>query len=133
MNAELYAKDAAEQLRRWDAGETIWTLEMGGLGPGYEQAIQILAIEILRDNVGKPLPVTKEEQRTWGDATISRIDYQLPDGSYSCGGYSGAQVGAAKNLAYHWISEGPAAVLEKAGDDRRIQCSKFFPKAPEAA
>ena len=32
------AVDAAEQLRRWDAGDSIWTVEMGGLGPGYEQA-----------------------------------------------------------------------------------------------
>lgn len=29
-----------EALARWDAGETVFTAEMGGLGPGYEQAIQ---------------------------------------------------------------------------------------------
>ena len=45
------ADTAREQVERWDAGQSIWTLEMGGMGPGYEQAIQVLAIEITRDNL----------------------------------------------------------------------------------
>lgn len=52
----VYATDAGEQLRRWDSGDPIWTIEMGGMGPGYEQAIQVLAIEIVRDEINKPLP-----------------------------------------------------------------------------
>lgn len=123
---ELYAKDAAEQLRRWDAGDSIWSIEMGGLGPGYEQAIQVLAVEIVRDQIGKPLPVGKFED--WGDSTVSRIDYKRPDGSYAMGGYSGAQVGAAKQLAYRWLTDGPAAVMDMPEvKDRHIQVSKRFP------
>ena len=126
----LYAVDAREQLRRWDAGELIWTIEMGGMGPGYEQAIQVLAIEIVRDEIDKPLPT--KDLREWGDATVSRIDYKLPDGSYSCGGFSGAQVGAAKQLAFHWLRDGVAATLNQVEDDRRILCSrKTWPHAPE--
>src|SRR5687768_3007466 len=34
-----------DALRQWDAGETVFTVEMGGLGPGYEMAIQGLAFE----------------------------------------------------------------------------------------
>ena len=36
------------------------------------------------------------------------IDYRLPDGSYWCGGFSGAQVGAAKRIALGWLCDGPA-------------------------
>jgi hypothetical protein len=124
--------EARELLRKWDSGETIWTIEMGGLGPGYEQAIQVLAVEILRDNIDSPLP-TNEDFREWGNSTITRIDYELPDGSWSCGGYSGAQVGAAKQVAFRWLRDGTAKFHESVPDDRRIQISKFWPKAPSAA
>src|SRR5271166_5092790 len=66
------APDAKEQLRRWDNGDSIWSIEMGGFGPGYEQALQICAIEIVRDNLGQPLPDEKTWS-TWGDATVARI------------------------------------------------------------
>lgn len=122
------AKTAAEQLRRWDAGDPIWSLEMGGLGPGYEQAIQILAIEIVRDYLDKPLP-TKETWSVFGDDTARRVDRKLPDGSYSCGGFSGAQVGAAKQLAFHWLKDGPEKTLAEVSQDRRIQVSNFWPRA----
>ena len=125
-----YATDAREQLRRWDAGDLIWTIELGRLGPGYEQAIQVLAIEIVRDEIDKPLPV-KGSLQEWGNATVTRIDYQLPDGTWSCGGYSGAQVGAAKQLAYHWLRDGVAVTLEGVPSDRHILCSKAWPHAPE--
>lgn len=52
------AQDAREQLRQWDGGGAIWSIEIGGLGPGYEQAIQVLAIEIVRDEIDKPMPIT---------------------------------------------------------------------------
>lgn len=123
------ADTAAEQLADWDAGNIIWSIEMGGLGPGYEQAIQVLAVEILRDNIGKPLPVDKFND--WGDSTVSRIDYQKPDGTWAMGGYSGAQVGAAKHLAYRWLRDGPKACLASCSDtSRHIQVSKNFPVAP---
>lgn len=125
------AKTAQEQLAAWDAGDTVWSIEMGGLGPGYEQAIQVLAIEIMRDNIGKPLP----EQGTWsnwGDETVSRIDYRRPDGTYSMGGFSGAMVGAAKHIAYRFLKEGPATALANCPADRLIQVSRSFPEAPRA-
>ena len=39
---------AAELVAAWDRGDLVPTIEMGGLGPGYEQAIQVLMIELLR-------------------------------------------------------------------------------------
>lgn len=123
----LYAETAAEQLRRWDAGETIWTVEMGGLGPGYEQAIQILAIEIVRDHLDQPLP-NESTWQTWGDATVARIDQPDANGHHSCGGFSGGQVGAAKHLALGWLRDGPEIYRAKFPQDRHIQCSNFWPR-----
>ena len=110
---------AAEQLQQWDAGMSVWSIELGGLGPGYEQCIQLLAIELVRDNIEKPLP-SEENWQEWGDETIHRLAEN---------GFSGAQVGAAKQLAYHWLKEGPAEVLTQVDDDRHIQISKNWPRA----
>ena len=134
MSFDLVAKDVREQLRRWDAGESIRTVEMGGgIGPGYEQAIQVLAIEIVRDNLDKPLPPDgdKAAWREFGMATAERIDVKGPDGKYSCG-FSGAQFGAACNLAARWLRIGPAAVHAEVPRGRRIQASRFWPHAPVA-
>jgi len=120
VDYELVPSTAREQLRRWDAGESIWTIELGGLGPGYEQAIQVLAIEIVRDWVDKPLP--EKPGSEWADETVFR-----------CGGFSGAQVGAAKRLAYQWLKNGPQAVHDNpALQDRHIQASRLWPHAPMA-
>lgn len=125
------AQDAREQLRRWDGGGTIWSIEMGGMGPGYEQAIQVLAIEIVRDEIDKPVPT--KPPKDWGDATITRVDVKQSDGTYSCGGFSGAQVGVAKQLAYKWLTIGPAACIKQVEDQsRHIQVSAFWPRVPKA-
>lgn len=122
---------AAELVAAWDRGDSIWSIAMGGIGPGYEQAIQVLAVEIVRDNIGKPLPTDGSGRREWGDATVTRIDYKLPNGRYACGGFSGAQVGAAKNLAWYWLAEGPDAVQsDKEVESRRILVSNRWPMAP---
>jgi hypothetical protein len=124
------AVDAREQLRRWDAGKTIWSIEMGGMGPGYEQAIQTLAIEIVRDQIDHPLPA--KPSPNWGDATVIRCDAKLPDGSYAMGGFSGAQVGAAKQLAWKWLTDGPKVVHELPQlKDRHILVSRFWPRVPK--
>lgn len=122
---ELHAMNAEEQLRRWDSGDSIWTIEMGGLGPGYEQAIQVAAIELLRDEIGKPLPEQgdPEANRKWGQSTIQRID---KPGNHM--GLSGAQWGAARFLAYKWIKIGPKALMgDPAYKDRHIQASQHWP------
>lgn len=107
-------------LAEWDRGGIVWSVEMGGLGPGYEQAIQVLAIELLRDMKAQPLPLG-DTFGDWGDATVSRINSQ-------CLGFSGAQVGAAKSIAYRIIRDGYHAALQSAPDDRRIQISNCWPQ-----
>ena len=119
---DFYGKDAAELIRRWDSGQTIWSVELGGLGPGYEQAIQTLAVELVRDNLGKELPEKLPED--WGDATVSRLNE-------TCGGFSGAQVGQAKWLAYQWLAKGPADLQRRAKEQKAdtIQVSNYWPRA----
>lgn len=103
---ESYGKDAADLLARWDSGRSVWSIEMGGFGPGYEQALQIAAFEMLRCLLsGKAVD----------DADLSDL------------GLSGSQWGAAKSLATWWMNDGPRKVLEAFKDDRRIQVSKSFP------
>ena len=111
---------AKQQIEQWDRGEGVWSIEMGGLGPGYEQAIQILAIEIMRDEINSPIPA-QESWSSWGDATVKRIDpYDEETKRFKLGGFSGAQVGAAKQIAYRFLKDGPKKALESCPDDRRI-------------
>lgn len=120
---DLYPKTALDALQRWDAGDTVFTIEMGGLGPGYEQAIQLLVFELIRDLHSKPMPTTKEDQFTWGNETVHRCDHLA-------GGFSGAQVGAAKQIAYRAIRDGWAKMIHGAPQDRHIQVSRHWPQPP---
>ena len=128
--------EGAARVATWDAGQSVWSLEMGGLGPGYEQCIQVCVIEILRDALGASLPTNatpegKEALRSWGDGTISRIDKGL-------GGMSGAQAGAARWLAYQIASKGWEDVLRRlkareTDTARMIQASTHWPRVLEPA
>lgn len=126
---------AADMLAAWDRGEIVATVEMGGLGPGYEQAIQMLTFEIVRDYVGQeiPEPSTPEMEGFWpafGEAAIARTDD-------AAGGYTGAMVGAAKQLAYNLLRKGwdqcRSEIEAQFGPERIIQVSRAFPQAPEVA
>lgn len=132
----FYGETAAEWLRRWDAGETVWTLEMGGFGPGYEQCIQIACAEVVRDMHAVPAPEDgdKEAWKAWGeraDVALHRAD------KFPGMGMSGAQAGAAKSLAAALCKRGPegffAHIKETAPDRAKdmIQVSRDWPRAPE--
>lgn len=132
----------AEMLAAWDAGEPVWTIEMGGMGPGYEQAIQVTVFEVLRGLVaadgfgiesGADLT---DEQRKQVDDLVRAADKKFDIG------LSGAQEGAAKSLAYGFYLRGQAKVLSEVEDDRHILASNRWvgaviapPKAraPDAA
>jgi hypothetical protein len=119
---------AAEALAAWDRGEIVSSVEMGGIGPGYEQAIQVLTFELVRDYLGKPLPTDDAGWDTWGDDTVHRVN-EWP----GCG-FSGAQVGAAKHLALRFLCDGHAATLDtmRAHDkDRLTLVTKTWPHEPE--
>ena len=120
----------AEMLEAWDRGDSVWSIEMGGLGPGYEQAIQILAIECLR--------AMHDARFEWSgdqEADTERLSPILDSvtsivNDWPGCGFSGAQVEGAYNIATLFHRHGPIAALEKADEDRRIQVSKAWPHQP---
>lgn len=126
---DLYGADAADWLARWDSGRSVWSIEMGGLGPGYEQCIQITAAEILRFLIDNKVDcATQYEGDAWKKLS-GEIDKALwADKRINDLGLSGAQAGAAKSIATALYRDGPRGVMNDARvKDRHIQVSKNFP------
>lgn len=121
-NKEIYGADAADWLSRWDAGKSVWSIEMGGLGPGYEQCIQIVAAEVLRWLLDNKPDLNSEWSKYDGamGKAVSKITEPL--------GLSGAQWGAGVSLAAFIYKDGPIGVMNDARvKDRKIQVSRTFP------
>ncbi len=120
-------KTAAEALAAWDKGDIVTTVELGGIGPGYEQAIQVLVFEIIRDALAASVGATDNNIAALDvlvDKTVHRIDKQ-------CCGFSGAQVGAAKWLAFRTMRDGWESVIAKAREkDQTTMVSRSWPNVP---
>ena len=121
----LFHETARDVLDAWDRGETIWTVEMGGLGPGYEQCIVITTMEAIRAFIDDPDQVLKAPDDAALNDRLNRALWASP--VVSALGLSGAQAGAAKNLAYHALASGWRCTLESVPRTRLIQASKQFP------
>lgn len=126
---ESYGRDAADWLARWDAGKGVWSIEMGGLGPGYEQAIQMTAAEVLRH-----LLDAKYDHAAWSDTEVWQRDRKaIETAGFSneiikALGLSGAQWGAAVSIATKLYMDGPRKIMnEPSIKDRHIQVSRTFP------
>jgi len=126
---ESYGADAADWLKRWDDGKGVWSVEMGGLGPGYEQCIQITTAEVLRHLLAQKYDIAQ-----WADNDVWQRDrkaieaagFANPD--IAALGLSGAQWGASLSLATVFYKRGPrAALTDEAVKDRKIQVSRVFP------
>lgn len=121
MNDYGTLKDA---LAKWQSGDPVWTIEMGGLGPGYEQCIQVGAFELAKKIDGVPLP---DEKRALSDALDKHLYAVIAQVAPVLDGLSGAQAGAIQNLAYHFVKDGYSETLNQVEQDRRIQASRKFP------
>lgn len=128
---ELYGADCAELLKRWDEGSIVHTIEMGGMGPGYEQAIQITVFEMLRYMLANPIDWDEIEagETYWKQYREDMDKVLFAEGApVKKLGLSGAQYGAAVGLASKFEKDGPAGVnTDKAVEDRRIMASNSFP------
>jgi len=126
---DLFGIDCADWLKRWDEGRTVWSIEMGGLGPGYEQAIQITVAEILRFMLAEKYDFKKwNDQDTWkrDREEIRKAGFKNPIIEQL--GLSGAQWGAAVNVASSLYMRGPRAVMsDERTKDRQIQVQRTFP------
>ncbi|WP_375382262.1 hypothetical protein [uncultured Sphingomonas sp.] len=110
---QTYGQDAADYLRKWDEKGYAWSIAMGGLGPGYEQALQLAMFEALR--IGLDPALTLDHESFGANARVQRL------------GLSGAQAGAAMNLARAIAAKGPIATIKLAHEERRIQVSANAP------
>lgn len=91
------------------AGQTVESVEMGGISPDYENAIQHLAFCIMvRLQLQEPPKDAAERNRIVSDARREAVGVL---GRFY--GYSGAQAGAAGNLAGLFWALGPTAALDK--------------------
>lgn len=119
-----------DALAEWDRGGSVWSCSMGGLGPGYEQCIQIMGFEFLRAMLADPFDYASSAND--GDkwrAYIDRIE-QMPEPARIIKklGPTGAQFGAAMNIASVFARNGYSAGMLMVPEDRRIQVRKSFPK-----
>lgn len=128
---DSYGADAADWLKRWDDGRSVWSIEMGGLGPGYEQCIHITCAEILRDMLTKGYDSSKWDTGDSWKKDLKQIEEAaFKNPRIKALGLSGAQWGAAVNLAIMFYRKGPRAVMnDKRVEDRHIQVSRIFPVA----
>lgn len=117
-----YGADAADWLRKWDAGEGVWTIEMGGLSAGYDQAINLITAEMVR----ALLKLRPEIGEAVTDDLRDAVNAECTD-ALDALGLSGAQYGAGLGLAVRLYKFGPISVLEGAPEDRRIQASRSYP------
>ena len=102
---------------------------MGGLGPGYEQCIQITAAEMLRWFVQNNVDASKWSDKKKWQATTDAIDASvMKSDEIRKLQLSGAQYGAALSLSSAFYKRGPAAAMSDENvKDRLIQVAKIFP------
>lgn len=112
-----------EALTKWAAGHPVWTIEMGGLGPGYEQCIQVGAFEMAKRLKDAPMPDETDAQNKQLDDMLHALCKELEPLS----GLSGAQAGAIKSLAYHFVKDGYNETLHQVEQERLIQAARTFP------
>lgn len=118
-----------QALASWDAGDPVWSVEMGGIGPGYEQCIQVMGFEFLRWMLANP-PADGWDTME-GDKWRKYSDKCDKANNEIVGklGPSGAQHGAAMNIASVYAKQGYAKGLSMVSDDRHILVSRGFPSA----
>ena len=125
-----YGADAADWLKRWDAGDGVWSISMGGLGPGYEQCCQIVAAETLRFLLAKQpdLIALEHDSDAWKAFRAEMDKDSFANPKLTKLGLSGAQAGGGMNLALQLYRKGPRGVMtDEAVKDRHIQVCRVFP------
>ena len=123
-------ENASEALKAWDSGEITWTIEMGGIGPGYEQVIQVMMFEFLRYMLENLIDKERlDSDKEYWPKYREQMEGELfaKDSICSKINPSGAQVGAAQSLASGFAIKGYQPTLDSVDRDRRILVSKNFP------
>ena len=103
----------SKQLQQWiadlDNGKRVKSVSMGGLGKGYELAIQNLAVEMIRNLADENVPEDKEEFRKIAVGARDKAIKKLGE----IHGFSGAQVGAAGNIGSIFWERSPDSGIKE--------------------
>lgn len=120
---ERFGADAQEWLSRWHRGDTVWTVVLGGLGPSYDQCINIAVAEVVRALlVMKPTLVADRMSKD----DEARLEKALTEGLKGIG-LSGAQYGAARGFGFQLYAQGPMKAIQLYPEDRHTMASKRWP------
>lgn len=106
-----------EAVNKWKNNACVTTIEMGGIGPGYEQAIQVLVFEYL----------TKYFEKDFKGFTEKNF-LPIYDKLNEAFQFSGAQVGAAKFLITEYLKDFDGVMSKDILQDRKIIVSRDFPR-----
>lgn len=131
-----YPRTARLALEKWDSGESVWSVELGGIGPGYEQAIQIGIFETIRVLLAREFEHRFTSERE-ADKKLAEADAKVLDAALREAytkfdlGLSGAQAGAIKWMVYRTMRDGWQAVVLKAVEKKQtILVSNHWPGKP---
>jgi len=106
-----------EVVKKWKSGDTIWSVELGGLGPGYEQALQNFLFDLFAYLVKSKIPLKSLSN----DKKYSKRYEDICDKIAKGRELTGAMVGSARATAYQFYKYGYAERMKTAPDDRMIQ------------
>lgn len=133
---KFYPQTIDEVLSKWDDGKSVVSIEMGGIGPSYEQAIQIIAMELIRCIISRPeIRKLMERQEVLTDDHRDVLNRFMEEETHRIDrekeleGITGAMTAAGQNIAFMFTHRGPAVAILEAPPERRIQISKMWPKA----
>lgn len=115
---DIYPESCQEVLERWDKGEIVYSVEMGGLGPSYEMTIQVSVFELMRAFNCKPPEGTDDEIQASMNQKLRDLNHKFDFG------HSGASAGASIWLAYKFMKDGYKKAMLTAPDNRRILIDK---------
>lgn len=111
-----------EVISNWKAGKEVDSCSLGGLGDEYEEAIQTLAFEIFstwdtsKPTVNEDGSKVSKEFETHAQVKTVELDQKW--------GFSGAQVGAAKRMAFQFAHYGYGEMMKKLPADRLIKAKR---------
>jgi hypothetical protein len=110
-----------DALAGWDSGELVFTIELGGIGPSYEQAMHIAVFETLRSIGDMDTTLHADTQTRIIDRAIRDAD-ETKDLQLSS-----AQAAAVRGFVHTVLNHGWQNSVLRYDTDRRIQVRKWFP------
>jgi hypothetical protein len=110
-----------DALAGWDAGEPVFTIELGGLGPSYEQSMHIAIFETLRMIGDMDTALHRDTQCDVIDKAIRSIDRDEDLG------LKAAQAAMIRRFVYTVMNHGWHDMIVKYDTDRHIQVCRAWP------